>query len=44
MSNMLQVLSMMATPAAILLVLRRYVVRQNRAATIAEQNGVTPPQ
>lgn len=36
MSDLLEVLSMMAAPAAILLMLRGYVIRQNRVADAAE--------
>lgn len=36
MSNMLEVMSMMAAPAAMLLMLRGYVIRQNRIADAAE--------
>ncbi|WP_255458059.1 MULTISPECIES: hypothetical protein [unclassified Mycolicibacterium] len=43
MSDMLEVLSMMAAPATVLLALRWYVLRQNRAAAAAEQNSGAPP-
>ncbi|WP_158070580.1 hypothetical protein [Mycobacterium sp. NS-7484] len=36
MSDLLEVLSMMSVPAAILLSLRWYVIRQNRIADAAE--------
>lgn len=37
MSDMLEVVSMMAAPAAVLLMLRGYVIRQNRLADTAER-------
>ncbi|MGV0811981.1 hypothetical protein ABQF34_08460 [Mycolicibacterium boenickei] len=37
MSDLLEVLSMMAAPATILLALRWYVIRQNRADSAAEE-------
>ncbi|MFV8173476.1 hypothetical protein [Mycolicibacterium peregrinum] len=39
MSDMLEVMSMMAAPAAMLLMLRGYVIRQNRIADTAESTA-----
>lgn len=39
MSDMLEVMSMLAAPAAILLALRGYVIRQNRLADTAERTA-----
>ncbi|WP_256367885.1 hypothetical protein [Mycobacterium sp. DL440] len=44
MSDMLEVMSMMAVPAATLLMLRGYAIRQNRVAETAERpaHATTP--
>ncbi|MBP2450451.1 hypothetical protein [Mycolicibacterium lutetiense] len=42
-SDMLEVLSLMAAPVAILLMLRGYVIRQNRIADAAEPAAPTAP-
>lgn len=39
MSDMLEVMSMMAVPVALLLMLRGYVIRQNRRADTAERTA-----
>ena len=43
MSDMFEVLSLLAAPAAILLSLRWYVIRQNRVAEARERQPDTAP-